>query len=425
MKILKYLSLCSIVVAVSACSSSQDPTPVQSSSFAMFVTTNTQDGSGFLIPFDSLPSGEIDITQYLANGVQLSDSRFAGTAHNGAVFSPTNSVGDPGVQKFELDASGRFIDAGFIPYGPTSVGSGPIYGFANDTKGYYTNHTDNQKGIQIFDVESMTRTGEIDCSEAMEAIIASMDTEDADRIVATGIGGFMLERDGKIFTQVFFTDENNWEVVDKTFVAVIDVATDRLDKIIEWGDDFVRIGYFSCMNCNYATIGDDNALYLASFIGNFTDPEGPNFRVLRIKSGETEFDSEWNIDGNRGDFANGENFALGSIAHNGKIYVKMFDAPVDITWALLSEKHYYAYEIDIATKSAKKIDDIPVAYWRSIHGPEVFNNKPYFIVENAELDDPNDPNQGKAYYYSYDPATGNSQLEITILNGQPQKIIQF
>lgn len=409
---------------MASCSNSDDPEPTGPSTFAMFVTTNTQDGSGFLIPFEGLPSGEIDITDHLANGIQMSATRFAGNAHNGAVYAPNNDLGDPGIQKFELNASGRFVDGGFIPYGPASVGSGPVYGFVTGTKGYYTSHTDNQKGIQIFDLESMTRTGEIDCSTAMDAIIAGMDAEDSDRIAGTGLGGFMLERDGKAFTQVFFADEMGNEVVDKTFVAVIDVATDALDKIIEW-DDFVRIGYFSCLNCNYATVGDDNHIYLASFIGNFVDPEGPNYRVLRIKSGETDFDTGWDVNGNRGDFSNGENFALGSRAFNGKIYVKMFDVPVDVTWAMLSEKRYYAYEIDIATKSAKLIDGIPAAYWRSIHGPEIFNNKPYFIVENADLDNPDDPNQGKAYYYSYDPTTGNTQLEITILNGQPQKLIEF
>lgn len=423
MKTLKYLLMSMVVLTLSACSS-DDPEPVAPPAFAMFVTTNTEDGSGFLIPFDSLPSGEIDITEYLASGVQMSATRFAGNAFNGAVYAPNNALGDPGVQKFEWDASGRFVDAGFIPYGPGSVASGPVYGFATETKGYYTSHTDNQKGIQIFDLQSMTRRGEIDCSSEMDEIIAAMDPQDSERITGTGIGGFMLERDGKMFTQVFFTGEDNWEVVDKTFVAVIDVATDHLDKIIEW-DDFVRIGYFSCLNCNYATIGDDNALYLASFIGNFTDTEGPNYRVLRIKSGETDFDTTWDVNGNRGDFADGENFALGSRVFKDKIYVKMFDAPVDVTWAMLSEKRYYAYEIDIATKSAKLIDGVPAGYWRSIHGPEIFNNKPYFIVENADLDNPDDPNQGKAYYYSYDPSTGDTQLEITIKNGQPQKIIEL
>ncbi|MEM9921551.1 MAG: hypothetical protein AAF990_25840 [Bacteroidota bacterium] len=270
----------------------------------------------------------------------------------------------------------------------------------------------------------MTRTGEIDCSAKMDAIVQAMASEHADSIATYGIGGFMIERDGKFFTQVFFTNSSGNEVIDKTFVAVIDVATDALEKIIEW-DDFVRISYYSCLNCNYVSVGDDNHIYMASFIGNFTDPEGPNFRVLRIKSGETEFDTGWDVNGNRGDFPSGENFALGSVARNGKMYVKMFDAPVDVTWALLSQRRYYAYEIDIATKTPKLIEDIPVGYWRSINGPLIQNDKVYFIVENADLDDPNDPNQGKAFYYSYDPATGQSKLEITVLNGQPQNLIRF
>ncbi|MEL7341721.1 MAG: hypothetical protein AAGM67_14670, partial [Bacteroidota bacterium] len=39
--------------------------------FGMFAVTNTSDGSGFLVSFDSMPSGEIDINDHLARGVQL------------------------------------------------------------------------------------------------------------------------------------------------------------------------------------------------------------------------------------------------------------------------------------------------------------------------------------------------------------------
>ena len=398
-------------------------TPCDTSSFAVFAVTNTEDGSGFLVPFDDLPSGDVDITGELSKGYQLASTRFAGSSYGNAVFAPANTFGDAGVQKFTMDENGRFVDAGFIPTGNVSNGSGTIYGIATATKGYYTNHETAPKSIQIFSVTSMTKTGEIDCSAEMDAIVAGMDTADADRIATYGMGGFMLERDGKFFTQVFFTDEMGNEVVDKTFVAVVDVATDTLDKIIVW-DDFIRAGYFSCINCNYASIGDDNAIYLSSFIGNFNDPEGPNYRVIRIKSGETDFDTAWDING-REDFPNGESFALGALVKNGKLYTKMFDVPVDASFAVLSEKKYFAYEIDLATKAPTKIADIPAAYWRSIHGPELYNDKVYFIVENSELDNPDDPNQGKVYYYSYDPMTGTSELAVTFTGGQPQRIVEI
>lgn len=421
---MKYFLMFCTAALFFACSS-DDPAPNDqvTASFAVFAVTNTEDGSGFLVPFEDLPSGEVDINSKLSSSFQLADTRFAGNSFGGAVYAPANTFGDPGVQKFTLDADGRFVEAGFIPMGNVSNGSGTTYGFATETKGYYTNHEQNPKGIQIFNTVSMTKTGEIDCSAEMDAIVAAMDPSDADRVVSFGIGGFMLERDGKFFTQVFFADAENNEVVDKTFVAVVDVATDTLDKIIEW-PDFIRAGYYSCINCNYATIGDDNAIYLSSFIGNFIDPEGPNFRTIRILSGETEFDDEWDLDGNR-DFTTGENFALGGPVLNGKMYVKMFDIPVDATFAALSEKRYFGYEIDLATKTPTLISEIPAAYWRSIHGPEIYDDKVYFIVENSELDDPNDPNQGKVYYYSYDPAAGTSELAITFTGGQPQQIVRI
>ncbi|MEM6347482.1 MAG: hypothetical protein AAF927_26570 [Bacteroidota bacterium] len=399
--------------------------------YAIFAVTNSSDGSGFLVPFDELPSGEVDINDHIASGIQLASTRFAGISHNGAVYAPNNPFGDPGVQKFVYDEiTGSMKEAGFIPNGALSNASGKIFGFASATKGYYTNHELNTKAIQVFDTESMTRTGEIDCSAAIDEIIAQMASYNADSIATTSIGGFMLERDGKVFTQVFFTDGAGNEVVDSTFVAVIDVATDKLDKIIQW-DDFLRVGYYSCINCNYATLGDDNNIYLASFIGNFTDPEGPNYRAIRIKSGETEFDTSWDINGQR-DFPNGETFALGSQVKDGKMYVKMFDVTVDATFAAAREKRYYAYEIDLASKTPRIIDGIPAAYWKSIHGPAIYSNegdggdgKVYFVVEVADDNNPDDPEHGKLYYYSYDPISGTSKLETTILNGQSQNIVKF
>ncbi|MEM8999545.1 MAG: hypothetical protein AAGB24_04710 [Bacteroidota bacterium] len=398
--------------------------PCDTTSFAVFAITNTEDGSGFLVPYDDLPTGEVDISASLENGYQLASTRFSGLSYGNAVYAPANTFGEAGVQKFVVNASGALEDAGFLPGGAASVGSGTIYGIASPSKGYYSNHEVNPMAVQIFDTNSMTRTGEVDCSAAMNQIVANMDPADSDRIVQMAVGGgFMLERDGKLFTQMFFEDENFEEVVDKTFVAVIDVASDTLEKVIEW-PDFIRAGYYSCINCNYASVGDDNHIYLSNWIGNFTDPEGLVFRTIRIKSGETDFDTEWDINGSR-DFPNGENFFLGGTVANGKMYVKMFNDPVDPTFSQLGEKKYAAYEIDLATKTPRELTDIPIGYWRSIHGPEIYDDKVYFIVENSEQDDPNDPNTGKYYYYSYDPNTGGSELAITFTGGQPQRIVEM
>ena len=139
--------------------------------------------------------------------------------------------------------------------------------------------------------------------------------------------------------------------------------------------------------------------------------------MVRIRKGQTDFDRTWDLNGNRGDFPNGETFALGGAVLNGKMYVKMMGIPVDPSFAALSEKEYYAYVIDLDTRNATQIDDIPAGYWRSIHGPALYGRKPYFVVENDDV--------GRAYYYSYDLESGTSQLEITIIGGQPQNIVEF
>ncbi|MEO0900855.1 MAG: hypothetical protein AAFY00_02155 [Bacteroidota bacterium] len=384
------------------------------STFAIYVTTNRQDGTGFLVPFDGLPTGEIDVSQSFDNGILLSDTRRSGTGFDGAVYHPTNPLGAPGIQRLLLDADGRFVEDGFISIGNLSLGGGQIFGFANSTKGYYTDHSLSQTAVQIFNPKTMQRLGEVDCSQAINAIRENIENED--RIVSTSIGGFMIERDGKFFTQLFFNDENNFQVDDKTYVIVIDVASDTVENITVW-DDHLKIGYFSFINVNYVNIDENGDLYLGSFIGNFIDPEGPNFRVIRIRKGQTEFDRTWDLNGQRGDFPNGETFALGGAVQNNKMYVKMMAIPVDPTFAALSELEYYAYEIDLDTRNATIIDDIPAGYWRSIHGPAIYGGVPYFVVENDDV--------GRAYYYSYDPSSGTSQLEITIIGGQPQNIVEF
>ncbi len=417
------ISLASVLIPLNSCTTEFESDDTgggnEFASFAIFITTNTQDGSGFLVPFDGLPSGEIDVTQALTKGIQLANTRNAGIGFNGAVYHTSNPFGEAGIQRLVLDGSGRFIEDGFIPTGALSYGGGATFGFATETKGYYTDHTLSQTAVQIFNPETMVRTDEIDFAEAINTIRTTLEN-----VETTSIGGFMVERDGKFFTQLYFSDAQGNQVDDKTYVVVIDVATDTLDRIIVW-DDHMKIGYFSFKNINYVNIDEKNDMYLGTFIGNFTDPEGPNFRVVRIRDGATDFDRTWDLNGARGDFTNGETFALGGAAMNGKMYVKMMAIPVDNTFAAVLEKEYYAYEIDLIERSASKIEDIPAGYWRSIHGPAIYDGKPYFIVENADLGDPNDPNRGRAYYYSYDPDTKTSKLEITVIGGQPQNIVEF
>ena len=407
MKHLKNLVFTCFLVSLvfTSCSEDDIVDPGTLSSYAMFLVTDPNTSSGIVVSFDSMPSGEIDVTT-INTSLQLSSTRSAGVAFGDALYHTSSTAGDPGIQKLEKGTDGRFKDAGFIPTNSQYAG-GNMFGVVSKTVGYYSNDALSQTAIQIFDPSTMQRTGEIDCSEEINKF-------KNDSVVTTSFGGFMVERDGKLYTEVYFSDAQNMQVYDSTFVAVVDVATNTLDKIIIW-PDFLLLGY-GFKNTHYINVDENNDLYMASFIGRFDDPEGPNFRIIRIKNGETDFDKTWDINALR-DFGGTENFALGCLPYNGKIYVKMFSNNIDNTWAGMVQKQYNAYEIDMITKKATRITDIPEGYWKSVNGPMLFDNKVYFIVENDD--------EGKAYYYTYDPATKKSKKEVTVVGGQPQNIVEL
>ena len=396
--------LLSIVAAFlfSSCSensSTSEPTPKTPEKYIMSIVTDPGTFSGFLAVVDSMPSGTIDVSK-LKNPTQIAFARDGGFTFKGAYFQSTNAAGDPGIQKFTVNSSGQLTSAGFISGGDRSF----AFGLFSETKGYYFNNILNEKKIQIFNPTTMARTGDIDCSTEINKFVNK-------KVVSTDIGNYFIARDGKAFVQVFYNDAQNMSVYDSTFLAVVDIATDKIDKIIIH-PAFVRFGYFGQPNLNYINVDANNDLYFSSFIGDFG--KRISFNVLRIKSGQTTFDPTFRIDTQKDN--NGLGFALGGLSYKGKIYTKIFGVPVPPDFSNLNQKEYYAYEIDPITKSATKISGIPAGYWKSIGGPVVFNDKVYFVVENDDAD---------AYYYSYDPVTKVVKKEITVKGGLPAQILKL
>ncbi|QVY66352.1 hypothetical protein [Polaribacter sp. Q13] len=405
---LKHIVIALAIGLITSCSSDDDSnTATDNATYAMFIVTDSSTGSGLLVPFNELPTGEIDVAT-ITNGTQLTAITTPGISYDGAIYNSTNSAGDPGIQKFSLSDDNTFFADGFITTNG-NFAKGNMFEITSSTKGYYSNSDVSQTALQIFNPETMERTGEIDCATEIDAIKSELTD-----VATTSFGGFLVERDGKIYTQVFFSDESGYDVVDKTYVAIIDTTTDTLDKIIVW-DDFIVLGY-GFKNTNYINFDENNNLYLGGLFGNFTDAEGPNFRVLRIKDGETDFDTSWDINALR-DFSNGENFGIGGAVVNDKMYIKMFGSAISSSFEGVANLDYYSYEIDLTTKEATKISDIPVGYWKSVSGPSLIDDKPYLIVENDDVEN--------AYFYSYDTATKTSTKEITIIGGSPTQFLKL
>lgn len=400
---LKLLWLLAVAIfAMTSCSDDDDDDNTgadneSTSGYAVWLITNSSDFSGMLLTCDTIFSGEIEPTE--ATYKSLGYARNAGTSYNGDVYNVYNTSGDLGLQKYTYE-NNTLSDAGFISVGDSYF----TYEIVSDEKGYYTDSERSRTGIQTFNPSTMERTGEIDISSEIEPYIT-------DSIALTRFGSFMMENDGYLYTEVFFYDSDGYQYYDSTFVAVFNTSTDEFVNLAIY-PDYIWLG-FERKNTNFVTVSDDGDLYLASLVGNTNERQ--HSRCLRIKEGETDFD-DWVLDYN--DIIGEEgSFSLGGPAIlNGKLYIRLKETGMNADYSNMNEENEYAYEVDIDTKEATKIEGIPgsmssVRY--SVNGPTIIDGLVYFVVSNSTY-------QG---YYSYNPTTGDVNEAFSFTGGIPSQLI--
>ncbi|CAM1373981.1 hypothetical protein [Tenacibaculum xiamenense] len=398
------LSILTLVITfLASCSNDDAVAPddtINKNGVALWIVTDPNTSSGVLIPSSTMFEGEVNPTT-APNTIQLGAARTAGISYGNAIYNTSNTVGDSGIQKFEYN-SGSLTTKGFIAVGESRF----TFEIVSDTKGYYTDSERSTTAIQTFNPKTMQRTGEIDIASAMAPFIT-------ENVTRTRIGSFMIESKGKLYTQVFFFDADGNHVNDVSYVAVFDTDTNTLLNIASY-NDYVWLG-FERKNSNYIGKDENGDLYLSGTVGNMVD--GMHARCLRIKAGATEFDTTWNLDFN--DFiGTSGSFSLGGPAVIGdKLYIKMKSTGMNPDYSNIAEENVDAYEIDINTKVATKINDIPSsgASTFSISAPLVINGNVYFSVSNSSY-------QG---YYSYDPVSKTSTEAFTLTGGLASQLIEI
>ncbi|WP_128755334.1 hypothetical protein [Aquimarina sediminis] len=401
------LKMFSFIIAVTSmmtsCSSDDNPNGEilnpDKSNVALFVITDPNTSSGLLIPGEEMFSGSIDPST-VSNATQIASTRTTGNAFGNDVYHTSNSAGDQGIQKFSYE-NNSFSDKGFIAVTKNRF----IYEIVNSTKGYYTDSDRSQTAIQTFNPTSMERTGEIDIASQISHLIT-------DKVARTRIGAFMIESQGKLYTQVFFYDKDGKHVYDTTYVAVIDTSNDTFLNLASH-NDFIWLG-FERKNSNYVNKSKNGDIYLSGILGDITDE--PHSKCIRIKAGSNDFDASWKLDFN--DFIGKGSFSLGGPAIIGdQLYVRLKSSPMAPDYSNLADEDIEAYTIDINTKKFTKIEDIPrsgaIAF--SINGPSIIGDLVYFAVSNTDY-------QG---YYSYDPASGKAEEAFSLTGGIPSQLVSI
>lgn len=269
-----------------------------------------------------------------------------------------------------------------------------------DENKIYVNQTFGT-GLVAVDAKTLKTIATIDLSEYMEE-------------TAQMVGpGSSVVREGKLFVSLGqYVDAQNAITGAQGSVAIIDIATDKVEKVISESMT-AAVGGLDDMNNSSAFVDEKGNIYFysAAAMGWM---EGYKEGWVRIKAGETEFDTSWVFRMKEAEYegeSSSNNFLMtgGAYAGDGK-FVGFFGNFAD-------PSNFYNYEwsfvvVDVYKKTVEKIPGLsPTIPWfaPSIHidsdGSVLFghadeeNNSIYrYDVDSKKLTKEMDVKTGTAYY---------------------------
>lgn len=398
-KITRYCaSLLSIAILLTACSKSDSPGTdpgTGTGDYTYILLTNEADLAtpGFMTAYNEMPSG--DLTNIQSRTLQVKNA-FGFTQYGKWIFTRTNIAGQPGIAKFTVGADGKIQEAGFLA-------NGEMFHIISDEEGYYLDETRGTMLLQKFNPSTMQRTGEIDLSSLKK-----------DGIELQIVGKHTIaSKEGKLYVGITYGTTAgqgfNDDVVDYAELAVIDIATDEIEKTIKY-PGIKGLGYGPSAN-KFWTMGDDGALYIYAS-GFHNTPAGHstinNSVIVRIKKGETDFDKDWVLKAEK--YQQHGTFGT-AVVKNGKIYVQIPTEPLTDNFGNFMEPIWKYYAIDLNTQEKTAITGIPLT--RYAHSNEQcitqIDGQIYLWMANATVKENG--------YYLLDEATNKATKAFNVTDG--------
>lgn len=270
-----------------------------------------------------------------SNGIELTGSAST-TSYDGAIYAtpfgaPANLV------KYVVGSNSIPEEEERIVVPGANVFS--TFYFKSATEAYATVSGGISKLI-IFNPTTMRITDEISLSAITSRIPEATRTYYLD----------MLERDNKLFMGIHY--ENNFVPVnDSSYVAIIDLNTNEVEKIVSDG----RTGMiFGGQSKNAGMIIDENGDIYVQALGTTNAGGNAPSGILRIKNGETDFDSDYFFD---------MESEVGSICFgiyqtaSGRAFTANVQDESDFWEFLTGEPQFKYVEIDLENRAS--LGDVP------------------------------------------------------------------
>jgi hypothetical protein len=365
---LNFLILLAGTIFLSSCVDDEEkPNDAADDKYVIMTATEKWD-AGYFTSYNEFPTGAVE--KITDQSLQIGTA-FGYRSFGKWVFMSSNAAGDAGIQKYTVNADGSFKSEGFIAAGS------PQYLVVDETHGYYLDANRSTVKIQTFNPTTMVRTGEVD--------LTSLAKEEVDGIPVEYqvIGQHTLAaKEGKLYAGITYGTITGGgygdDVVDYIEFAVIDMATNELEKTIKY-EGLKSIGWGSSGNKMW-TLGDDGALYFCS-TGLRTGMATSS--VIRIKAGETEFDQDWIV---KAVDYNGPSSIATLLVRNGKLYTELSSVELKDDFSNLQDIIFDYYAIDINTREATKLTGMPQHHyaWANEQAITEINGELFFWVRNLE-----------------------------------------
>lgn len=298
---------CALFLALSACSDSDPAGPGTTfTGDLLVVTTITNpsgtDGSSFV---QTVSLSQAQVTN--ANAFEQTFIPYAYINGNDVIITQ-HLAGDQAV-RYVRGADGRLTETGRMNLPSGGVGANVLY--TSPTQAYVS--ASDAGKIIVFDPQTMTQTGEIDLTEL------GLARDPANPEARNPSPSVMLVRDGKLIIALQQLVGLGFSSADGVDVAIFDAATGQLEKVAHdpRAASPGRLGFNNSM-----FVDEQGDLYVVC-VGSWGFVPGQKAGILRIRSGETDFDPSYfvNITDADVDVPGGTITYLNSVAYGGGGYM--------------------------------------------------------------------------------------------------------
>lgn len=316
----------------------------------------------------------------------------------------------PGVFRLRLNRENRMYVDDNLSIAKNNLFPARQLCIVNESLGYFYDEGKDAYKIKVFDPTKMVLKGNINLKPAIEAFRDDITWVDGSKNNLVRTGSVVLaHKEGKLYISLLFLDQAGFnliaEDVNEFYLMVVDINSLQVEDIITY-EGIKTAGFFLSENSS-TSLSESNDLYFCSWGWNQFNEGNPS-KIMRIKSSETDFDSNWEI--NIEELFGPGRIAQSMISYKNKLYVHVSnepyafvdsDEPDDITMS------YYVF--DPNNPSMPELLDIPTSNTSArMNVFSIVNDKLFIAVPNIKSDKFNG-------FYSIN-TNGELKKEISIAN---------